>query len=429
MHFQILLLLVISVNINGEILRLPCKIFANFTAVLHDHSLSSTFRSLDNLDEQMCKFECIMEHRCKSINLNRELGICQLNNKSAQDPKDFIEAQKKEGWTYHSTRFEEKNVGQYCQANDPCSAGHKCIDTCYCPGYECIAKNIAYKKPSSHSSTRTYDGTELVASFGNDGDRTAEWQRCSFTSYEEQPWWQVDLKEVAAVTHVRITNSIAWSSHDTYPYNVSVGKDSSNGGRNNALCVNNGMLASGEMKTFYCPKLMMGRYVSVFLNRKEFLPVCELEVYEAENLAYKKPSSHSSTSIIQGITLVASFGNDGDRNGDYQRCSVTKADVTPWWQVDLTRQAAVTSVQIKSGATWGQLKINPFDISVGDDRSSGGRNNALCVKDGRLASGELKKFDCSKILTGRYVSVYLNRREYLQVCEVYEGMCLNLRLR
>eukprot|EP00795_Rhopilema_esculentum_P005392 gene5392-biopygen401 len=142
------------------------------------------------------------------------------------------------------------------------------------------AKNIAYKKPSSHSSTRTYDGTELVASFGNDGDRTAEWQRCSFTSYEEQPWWQVDLKEVAAVTHVRITNSIAWSSHDTYPYNVSVGKDSSNGGRNNALCVNNGMLASGEMKTFYCPKLMMGRYVSVFLNRKEFLPVCELEVYE-----------------------------------------------------------------------------------------------------------------------------------------------------
>ncbi|XP_065071507.1 uncharacterized protein LOC135696142 isoform X2 [Rhopilema esculentum] len=418
MHFQILLLLVISVNTNGEILRLPCKIFANFTAVLHDQSLSSTFRSLDNLDEQMCKFECIMEHRCKSINLNRELGICQLNSKSAQDPKDFIETQIKEGWTYYSTRFEEKNVGQYCQANDPCSAGHKCIDTCYCPGYKCIAKNIAYKKPSSQSSTHTYNGIELVASFGNDGDRTANWQKCSFTSYEEQPWWQVNLEKVAAVTHVRITNSVAWPTHDINPFNVSVGKDSSNGGRNNALCVNGGRLASGEMKTFYCPKLMMGRYVSVFLNRKEFLQVCELEVYEAENLAYKKPSSHSSTSIIQGITLVASFGNDGNRTGDVFSCSITKRDRAPWWQVDLTRQAAVASVRIRSGTAWGQLKINPFDVSVGDDSSNGGRNNALCVKDGTLEIGELKKFDCPQVLMGRYVSIFLNRQEYLQVCEV-----------
>ena len=102
--------MLISEKINGEILRLPCRIFANFSVVLHDHSLSSPFRSFDNFYEQMCKAECIMEHRCKSINLNKELGICQLNNKSAQDPKDFIEEQKKEGWTYYSTRFEEQNV-------------------------------------------------------------------------------------------------------------------------------------------------------------------------------------------------------------------------------------------------------------------------------------------------------------------------------
>eukprot|EP00795_Rhopilema_esculentum_P005374 gene5374-biopygen381 len=101
-----------------------------------------------------------------------------------------------------------------------------------------------------------------------------------------------------------------------------------------------------------------------------------------ENIAYKKPSSHSSAHEYGGITFVASFGNDGDKTGDWQRCSITKKDIVPWWQVDLTRQAAVTSVEIKSGATWGQERINPFDISVGDDRSSGGRNNALCVKDG-----------------------------------------------
>eukprot|EP00795_Rhopilema_esculentum_P005393 gene5393-biopygen402 len=143
-----------------------------------------------------------------------------------------------------------------------------------------------------------------------------------------------------------------------------------------------------------------------------------LATAQAKNLAYKKPSSHSSTSIIKGIALVASFGNDGNRTGDVFSCSLTQADMAPWWQVDLTRQAAVTIVRIKNGATWDPHRINPFNVSVGDNKSNGGRNNTLCVKDGTLPSGELRKFDCPQVLMGRYVSVYLNRWEYLQVCEV-----------
>ena len=90
--------------------------------------------------------------------------------------------------------------------------------------------------------------------------------------------------------------------------------------------------------------------------------------------------------------------------------------------MDLTRQAAVTSVRIKNAATWDPHRINPFDVSVGDDNSNGGQNNALCVKDGRLASGELKNFDCPRLLLCRHVTVFLNRQEHLQVCEleVYE---------
>ena len=102
---------------------------------------------------------------------------------------------------------------------------------------------------------------------------------------------------------------------------------------------------------------------------------------------------------------------------------MTKADIVPWWQVDLTRQAAVTSLRIKNAETWDPHRINPFNVSVGDDKSNGGRSNALCVKDGTLAGGELRKFDCPQVMMGRYVSIFLNRQEYLQVCEVevYEG--------
>ncbi|XP_065052519.1 fucolectin-1-like [Rhopilema esculentum] len=143
-----------------------------------------------------------------------------------------------------------------------------------------------------------------------------------------------------------------------------------------------------------------------------------------ENIAYKKPSLQSSTSIIYQIPLVASYGNDGYPTWDWERCSVTELNYSPWWQVDLTRQAAVTFVRIKNAAAWDPERINPFDVSVGDDSSNGGQNNALCVKDGILDRGELKKFDCPQILMGRYVSIFLNRQEYLQVCEleVYEGM-------
>eukprot|EP00795_Rhopilema_esculentum_P005468 gene5468-biopygen455 len=141
-----------------------------------------------------------------------------------------------------------------------------------------------------------------------------------------------------------------------------------------------------------------------------------------ENIAYKKPSLQSSTSIIYQIPLVASYGNDGYPTWDWERCSVTELNYSPWWQVDLTRQAAVTFVRIKNAAAWDPERINPFDVSVGDDSSNGGQNNALCVKDGILDRGELKKFDCPQILMGRYVSIFLNRQEYLQVCEleVYE---------
>eukprot|EP00795_Rhopilema_esculentum_P005469 gene5469-biopygen456 len=296
-------------------------------------------------------------------------------------------------------------------------------------------ENIAYKKPSSHSSTSTIERILLVASFGNDGNRTGEWQGCSITAEDLEPWWQVDLTRQAAVTSIRIKNAATWGQEKINPFDVSVGDDSSNGGQNNALCVKDGTLVSGELRKFDCPRLLLGRYsyyhaTKCAVKTKKLVwrslgtAIRLIEVQKLENIAYKKPSSHSSTATIFGIPLVASYGNDGYPTWDWERCSVTELNYSPWWQVDLTRQAAVTFVRIKNAAAWDPERINPFDVSVGDDSSNGGRNNALCVKDGTLDRGELKKFDCPQILMGRYVSIFLNRQEHLQVCEleVYEGM-------
>ena len=142
-----------------------------------------------------------------------------------------------------------------------------------------------------------------------------------------------------------------------------------------------------------------------------------------ENIAYHKPASHSSLHTYGGIPMVASFGNDGNRAGDWQVCATTETFPTPsWWNVDLGREASVRYVIIRSSSTWGPLRINPFHIAVGNDGSNGGVNNPRCVDSGTVLSGEIKRFDCPTVMQGEYVTVFITEAEYLIVCEleVYE---------
>ena len=121
--------------------------------------------------------------------------------------------------------------------------------------------------------------------------------------------------------------------------------------------------------------------------------------------------------------LPAKLGNDGNRDGDWKVCAITDIFPTPpWWKVDLERIASVRYVIIRSGSNWGQLKINPFYILVGNDGSNGGVNNPKCVDSGTVLSGEIKRFDCPTVMQGRYVTVHITQDQCLQVCEleVYE---------
>ena len=176
---------------------------------------------------------------------------------------------------------------------------------------------------------------------------------------------------------------------------------------------------------FYCPfnypsKFIFTYYIMIF---PDFQISFNLLRQFLENIAFQKPSMHSSTHSYSAVTMAAHFGNDGNRDGRWEVCAWTKNDpIPPWWEVDLGRIASVRYVKIRSGSTWMQLKINPFHIAVGNDGSNSGVNNPKCVDSGTVLSGEIKRFDCPTIMQGRYVTLYLTRAEYLQVCEleVYE---------
>ena len=95
----------------AEILRINCETYADFS-VMHENARLSdgAFRTLLETDSETCKYECATEERCKSINFNDDENICELNAKSAEDPKDATEVNIGNGWKYYSPSYNEMLV-------------------------------------------------------------------------------------------------------------------------------------------------------------------------------------------------------------------------------------------------------------------------------------------------------------------------------
>ena len=98
-------------RVRSEILRLECETYANFS-VTHENERQSDgiFRRLMDTDEPTCKIECTKEPECKSINVNVNEDVCELNNKSASDPMDRTETIPLSGWSFHSPSYNETLV-------------------------------------------------------------------------------------------------------------------------------------------------------------------------------------------------------------------------------------------------------------------------------------------------------------------------------
>lgn len=100
----------LTVHNNAEILRLKCGAHANFTTVKSSARLSNAFLTLEGLEATQCQFECTLNEKCKSINVNEDELICELNDKSFEDDKDNATLTSISSWTYYSTSYNETKV-------------------------------------------------------------------------------------------------------------------------------------------------------------------------------------------------------------------------------------------------------------------------------------------------------------------------------
>ena len=96
----------------SHILRLSCKMFAQFTVIKDDAILQgSVLGTFNNMDVPECQFECMKHPMCKSINTNEgKCSQCQLSANSTEDPRELNRVTSRFGWKYFSTDFSETKV-------------------------------------------------------------------------------------------------------------------------------------------------------------------------------------------------------------------------------------------------------------------------------------------------------------------------------
>ncbi|XP_029927577.1 fucolectin-1-like [Myripristis murdjan] len=143
-------------------------------------------------------------------------------------------------------------------------------------GYSATGENLALRGRATQSSVYPA-GIPLNAI---DGNRASNWYQgsCSHTQYNFSPWWRLDLLKTYKVDSVSITN------RDILPERINgieirIGNSLDNNGNNNPRCAVVSHIVGGGTETFQCNG-MEGRYVNVVVpGRREYLTLCEVEVY------------------------------------------------------------------------------------------------------------------------------------------------------
>nr|XP_029527543.1 pentraxin fusion protein-like [Oncorhynchus nerka] len=277
----------------------------------------------------------------------------------------------------------------------------------------CHSDNVALRGVAAQSS----QFSDRNAHYAIDGNSNTNYGSCTHTAQDTNPWWRVDLLDVYKVTAVTITN------RDDVPERldgaeIRIGNSLENNGINNPRCDVISHIPAGKTYTFQCNEIE-GRYVVVVIYvRKEYLTLCELEVYgtPAVNVALKGVASQSS---------LNGYGNaqnaiDGNRESDYHKrsCTHTEQETKPWWRVDLLDVTRVTAVSITNRGDAVPERLDSAEIRIGNSLENNGINNPRCDVISHIPAGKTYTFQCNA-MEGRYVVVVIpGRSEWLTLCEV-----------
>ena len=220
-------------------------------------------------------------------------------------------------------------------------------------------ENIALGKRVTQSSTafggdarRAVDG-KLDGNYGH--------HSVTHTDFQSKPWWQVDLDKEETIRQINIYNRTDAAQDRLTNFNVilldSSGKEIE---RKRIAYLRD---SSAQISIDY----KKARFVRIELDGYNALSLAEVQVFRAENIAWKKQARQSSTEFGGD----ASRALDGNTNSNYSQQSIThtKFENQPWWEVDLGRTEQVGLVRLYNRGD-GELskRLADFDVILYDER-------------------------------------------------------------
>ena len=131
-------------------------------------------------------------------------------------------------------------------------------------------KNLALGKGTSQSSTEYGGNSERAV----DGNISGEFSQNSVThtSYQEQPWWQVDLGTMYDITNIHIYNRTDACSERLSNYTIYLlDEDGNEVWSNHQIDMPNPNVS--------IPVTGKGRYIKIQLDGENYLSLAEVQVY------------------------------------------------------------------------------------------------------------------------------------------------------
>ncbi|XP_030604709.1 fucolectin-4-like [Archocentrus centrarchus] len=198
-----------------------------------------------------------------------------LNNEGLGNPKVGTVSEGHAGDS--NVTFTDRVEGRYVTLTLPGS--QRILTLCEVEVYGYPApteENLALQGEATQSSRHSFG----IAYNAIDGNRNSKWEdaSCTLTRKSMSPWWRLDLRKTHKVFSVNVVNQ------DSNPERLNgaeirIGDSLDNNGNNNSRCAVITGIAGGAVADFTCNG-MEGRYVNIIIpERKEFLSLCEVEVY------------------------------------------------------------------------------------------------------------------------------------------------------
>ena len=265
-------------------------------------------------------------------------------------------------------------------------------------------ENVALGKRVTQSSTAFGGDASRAVDGKTDGDFGH--QSVTHTNFQSKPWWQVDLDKEETIRQINIFNRTDTAQERLSNFHVILLDSFGNEIERQRISALTNKFA--QISIDY----KKARFVRIELEGHNALSLAEVQVLRAENIAWKKQASQSSTAYGGDANRAL----DGNTNNTYSQNSITHTNFEKqaWWQVDLGRSEQVGFVRLFNRGD-GELakRLSNFDVILYNDK--GEEVSKQFVK--QLTSNQLDVQFNGQI--GRYVRVQLrHEHQALSLAEV-----------